>query len=56
MKYNDAYIDYLLKISVLFTSKVDSKYKAILERTDAEGHGVEDIINGLNKLGKTIMY
>ena len=56
LKYNDQYIDYLLKICLLFTSKVDSKYKAILDRTDAEGHGVQDIINGLNKLGKTIMY
>lgn len=56
LKYNDIYIDYLLDICLTFTKEVYSKYKAILERTDAKGHGVQDIINGLNKLGKTIMY
>jgi hypothetical protein len=56
LKYNDVYIDYLLDICLTFTKELYSKYKNILERTDSDGHGVPDIIDGLNKLGKTIMY
>jgi|688.fasta_scaffold124117_4 hypothetical protein len=56
LKYNDPYISYLLETCLLFTKHLGTKYKTILERTDREGHGVEDIIKGLNKLGKTIMY
>jgi len=56
LEYNDPYISYLKKICLEFTDKLASKYSTILKRTDTDGHGVQYIINGLNKLGKTIMY
>jgi hypothetical protein len=56
LKYNDPYIGYLLKMCVEFTDRVAAKYSTVLKRTDQEGNGVQDIIDGLNKLGTTIMY
>jgi hypothetical protein len=54
--YRDPYLSYLLETCSEFTELVETKYSTILKRTDSEGHGVQDIINGLDKLGKTIMY
>jgi len=56
LNYSDPYTKYLVDTCREFIDSLKIKYKTVLQKTDEEGHGVQDIINGLNKLGKTIMY
>lgn len=56
MEFEDGPIHYIKEICKEFCAAIEKKYKPILEKTDAEGHGVKDVVEAYSKLGKTIMY
>jgi hypothetical protein len=37
-------------------TQVDKQYKGIIDIKDANGHGIDYIVNYLDNLGKKIMY
>lgn len=56
MKYTDKRLQLLFKHCYDFVKIIDKKYPLTLSKIDAKGHGIEDVVEALNKLGKSIMY
>jgi len=56
MEYSDPNISYLKKVCENYSTVVGKKYGSILKLRDEAGYGVEDIVKGLDKLSKSIMY
>ena len=56
MNYTDEYLKYLKKICNEYADAVAKKYKNITQLKDDNGLGVEDIVKGMDQLGKSIMH
>lgn len=56
MNYTDEHLQYLKKICNEYADGVYKKYKNITQLKDGNGLGVEDIVKGMDELGKSIMY
>ena len=50
------YLKYLQKICNEYADAVAKKYKNITQLKDDNGLGVEDIVKGMDQLGKSIMH
>jgi len=56
MNYTDEHLQFLKEICTEYADAVSKKYKNITQLKDANGHGVQDIVRGMDELGKSIMY
>ena len=56
MNYTDEHLQYLKKICTQYADAVGNKYKNITQLKDDGGMGVQDIVKGMDELGKSIMY
>jgi hypothetical protein len=56
MEFEDIPLSYIKTLCKEFIDAVKNKYKTVFNTTDADGNGVENIIESLNILGKKIMY
>jgi thiol-disulfide isomerase/thioredoxin len=56
MNYTDEHLQYLKKICTQYADAVGNKYKNITQLKDDGGYGVQDIVKGMDELGKSIMY
>lgn len=56
MNYTDVHLQYLEKICTEYADNVSKKYKNITQMRDSNNLGVEHIVEGLDKLGKSIIH
>jgi hypothetical protein len=56
MEYSDMYLDYLKVRCKAYAKIVKGKYYSVMQLKDKGGYSVEDIIKGLDILGKSIMH
>lgn len=56
MEFSDIPLSYIKSLCDDFSTKLEKKYKTVLQLTDKDGLGLPHIIEGFNNLGKLIMH
>lgn len=56
MEFSDIPLSYIKSLCDDFSTKLEKKYKTVLQLTDKDGLGLPQIIEGFNNLGKLIMH